>query len=335
MSKKYLVMRVDHDGGRTDLSEEAKALARADAEIRGADCVTEEEIIAAAADADVLLTASAQITRRVLEALPKSRGIIRYGVGYDTIDIDAATDHGVVVINNPAPAWCTEEVSNHAMMLLLGCAKKIGSLNGLIKQRNWAAAKQSVFPMVCVHGQTAGIIGCGYIGRRIAEKARCFNLTVLGYDPYADSAAASQSGIELTELDTLLRESDFIILQTPLTEETYHLIGEKEFSLMKSTAYIINTARGDVIDEAALIAALRRGTIAGAGLDVFAHEPPEPDNPLLAMDNVIMTPHCASWSDTSFNTLYRLVGSEAAEILSGKMPQYLVNKGVKPKADLR
>jgi len=334
MEKQFKVVRADRMGNRAVMVEEAEELAKVNAELVGADCVTEDEIIEAAKDADAILTGGAQMTRRVLESLPKCKVIVRYGVGYDTIDVDAATDNGVIVVNNPAFQWCIEEVSNQAITLLLACAKKLAFLNDGTKQGRWAECKRAQAPMVSIHGQTLGLIGCGNIGRMTGRKAQCFSLKLLGYDPYVDKSLAEKDGITLVSLPELLKESDFVSIHTFLNEETRYLMGEKEFKQMKPSAYVINTARGPVVDEPALIKALQEKWIAGAGLDVFEKEPVDPDNPLLKMDNVVVTPHSASYSDVAFKLNRVIVGQEAARVLSGRWPKNPVNKSVKPKINL-
>lgn len=313
--------------------EEKEELSKINSSLQVLDCRTEEDIIAKAQDADAILTVGAPMTRRVLEKLPKCQVIIRYGIGYDTVDVDAATDNHVLVVN--IPDFCFEEVSNHALALLLACAKKLTLLNDMVKAGRWAEAKKAQSPMGPVCGQTCGIIGCGNIGRATARKAQCFGLKVLGYDPYIDKALAKQSGITLVDLTELLQKSDYVLLHTALTSETRHLISEKQLKMMKPSAYLINTARGAVIDEPALIRALQGKWIAGAGLDVFEKEPVDPANPLLKMDNVIVMPHSASYSDEAFSRLRRSVGQEAARVLSGKWPKNAVNKTCQPKMALK
>ncbi len=335
MERQFKVVRVDKISGLlATMARETEELAKVNAELVGVECTTEDEIIEAAKDADAILTAGARMTRRVMEALPKCKVIVRYGVGYDTIDVDAATDNSIIVVNNPAPEWCAEEVSNHAITLLLACAKKLTFLNDGTKQGRWAECKQAQPPMVSIHGQTLGLVGCGGIGRVTGRKAQCFSLRILGYDPYVDKSLAKEYGITLVTLPELLKESDFVSVHTFLNEETRHLIGEKEFRQMKPTAYFINTSRGPVVDEPALIKALQEKQIAGAGLDVFEKEPIDPDNPLLKMDNVVVTPHSASYSDAAFNLNKVIVGQEAARVLSGRWPKNVVNKSVKPKVNL-
>ncbi|MEE8420054.1 MAG: C-terminal binding protein, partial [Dehalococcoidales bacterium] len=270
--------------------------------------------------------------RRVMEALPRCQAIVRYGIGYDTVDVAAATDNGILVVN--VPDFCFEEVSNHAIALLLACAKKFIFMDRGVKAGRWEECKAAQAPMGSIWGETLGVIGCGNIGRRVARKAQCFDLRVIGADPFVDRSLTEECGITMVSLEELLKESDYVSVNTFLNADTRHLLGEKEFSQMKSSAYIINTARGPVIDEPALIKALQEKQIAGAGLDVFEQEPVDPDNPLLKMDNVIALPHSASFSDASFRRLARSVGEEAARVVSGKWPRNVVNSGVKPKVDL-
>ncbi len=311
---------------------EAEELAKINAGLEEVECATEDEIIEAAKDADALLVVFAPITRCVIEALPKLRVIVRYGIGYDTIDVDAATDNGVPLVN--IPDFCLEEVSTHAIALLLALGGKLVLLNEGTKQGRWAEFQLTRATVGSPYEQTLGLVGCGQIGRMTVRKAQCFGLRILSYDPYVDKSLAMEYGITLVSLPELLRESDFVSIHALLNKETWHLIGENEFKQMKSTAYFINTARGAVVDEAALIKALQEKWIAGAGLDVFEKEPIDSDNPLLKMDNVIVTPHCCSHSVASIKRLKTSVGQEAARVLTGCWPKNVVNKTVKPKVSL-
>ena len=332
MQRRLKVVRMDKTGGSAIMTSEARELAKVNAELVGIDCVTEDEKIEAAKDADAILTMTAQITRRVMEASPKCKVIARYGIGYDTVDVDAATDNGILVVN--VPDFCWEEVSNHTIVLLLACAKKLVLLDKLTRQDGWIKNRDIILPMAPIHGQTLGVIGCGNIGRMTARKAQCFSLRVLGYDPYLDKAVAKESGITLVSLPELLKESDFVSVSALLNKETRHLIGEKEFKQMKPTAYFINTARGAIVDEPALVKALQEKWITGTGLDVFEKEPVDSDNPLLNMDNVVVTPHSAGYSAAAIKRLRTRAGQEAARVLMGRWPKNVVNKGVRPKVNL-
>jgi D-3-phosphoglycerate dehydrogenase len=246
--------------------------------------------------------------------------------------VDAATDNHVLVVN--IPDYSFDEVSNHTMALLLACARRLSFLDTLTRQGKWTYAAASLAPMGPIAGQIFGLVGCGNIARMVARKAGAFGLKIVGYDPYLDGKIAEGAGIRLVSLAELLKTADYISVHTPLTKETRHLLSEKEFRQMKPTAYLVNTSRGPVVDEEALIKALKEKWIAGAGIDVLEKEPPSPSNPLLAMDNVILTPHAAYYSDESVVRLRRSVGREAARVLSGRWPKNWVNKGVQPKRAL-
>ncbi|UCD09115.1 MAG: C-terminal binding protein [Dehalococcoidales bacterium] len=332
MNRRFKVVRVDSKGSRVPAVEEIEELGKVNADIIVADCDTEDEIINAVKDADAVITTAARLTRRVMENTPKCRVIVRYGIGYDTLDVDAATENGIVIVN--IPDYCFEEVSNHAITLILACAKKLVLLDGCVKRGEWKRGVESLAPMGSIYGQTLGLIGCGNIGRRTARKAQCFDLNTIGYDPYADESLAEDYGISLIGLPELLERSDYISIHTPLNSETRHLIGVEEFQQMKNNACIINTARGGIIDEIALIKALEEKRIAGAGLDVFENEPLDPESPLILMENVVTLPHSAYYSEIADKRLRTSVGQEAARILAGYWPKNVVNSNVIPKVGL-
>jgi len=296
----------------------------------------EDAVIEAGRGAHALLLGSAPASRRVIEALaPTLKVISRYGVGYDAVDLDAATEHGVVVANVRTGGVFNQELSNHAIMLLLACAKKLLVMNRIGHTSDWDARSAYTRPMVSVYDQVLGVIGLGDIGAMTARKAQAFDLKVLAFDPFSTPEKAAACGAELVDLDGLLRQSDFISIHCPLTPETQGLIGEREFGLMKPTVYLINTARGSIIDEKAMIRALQEGRIAGAGLDVLEKEPPAPDNPLLAMDNVIITPHCAGVSDRGTYAVKRKAMENVVRVLTGRWPDSVVNPAVRQVLNLQ
>jgi D-3-phosphoglycerate dehydrogenase / 2-oxoglutarate reductase len=331
-NSRCIIARVEKRAIAWPLSDEAEVIKKAGIELVDIDAATEDEIIAKAKDADVVFIVRTLFTRRVFENLPKLRAVIRCGVGYDNVDVDAATDNKVLVVN--VPDFCFEEVSNHAILLLIACAKKLVLLDHTLKTNGWKASRQLLDPMGSIWGQTLGIVGCGNIGRMTARKAKCFGLNVIGSDPYVDRNLARESGITLKSLPEVMRESDYVSLHPCLNQETFHLIGEKELAVMKPSAYLINTSRGSVVDEPALISALHDKKIAGAGLDVFEKDPIDPDNPLLKMGQVIITPHSASYCEASFKRLRISVGEEAVRVARGRWPKNVVNKDVKPKINL-
>jgi D-3-phosphoglycerate dehydrogenase len=334
MADKFKVYCLGKLGGNS-LDIEKRELAGVNAEVEPLQArgIPEDELIGRVKDVDAILGGGG-FSRRVLESMSKCRIIATYSVGFDMVDVNAATDCGIIVVNNPASEWCVEEVSNQAVTLLLASAKKMATLNNMVKAGRWGEIRSILAPMSPVHGQTLGLVGCGEIARMVARKMKGFNMKVIGYDPYLKESVAGEAGITLMDLPELLKESDFVSVHAPLGDETFHLVSEKEFSQMKPSAYIINTARGKVIDEKAMIKALQDKKIAGAGLDVFEQEPIDPANPLLTMDNVTVTPHSASYSDTALIVQAINPSQEVARVLSGHWPNHPVNPNVKPKFEL-
>lgn len=314
-----------------ELAIEREVIAGAGGEVRWGFATDEDHLIELVRDADSVLVIQAQMTRRVIEAMARCRHIVRYGVGLDTLDIPAATERGIVVSH--FPDFCQDEVANHAMMLVLACARRLGWLDKTLRRGAWRAGLLG--PMGSVGGQTLGLVGFGAIARAGAVRAKAFGLRVAAWDPYADDAAFAQAGVaRAATLEDLLGESDYVSIHAPLTPETRHLMNARAFAAMKPTAYIVNTSRGPVIDEEALVEALQSGAIAGAGLDVFEHEPLG-DSPLLEMDNVLLTPHTAFYSDASSEDLRRRVGRAVVDVMQGRWPEHVANRGVIPRSPLR
>ena len=256
----------------------------------------------------------------------RCKGLVSFGHGYDHLDLDAATTNGVILANTAS--FGTEEVSNHTMMHFLVCSRKFVLHDKLVRSGVWT--RTHLGPMGHVAGQVFGIIGLGDIGRAVARKAKAFGLHVIAYDPYVASWDALEYGVEIMDsLEELCRRSDYISVHVYLNEETRHLVSRAQFGVMKPSAYVINCARGGVVDEAALIEALQRNQIAGAGLDVFEKEPPAPDNPLLKMDNVSVTNHYASYSETAWERAQTQLGEEAVRIATGMWPLSLINPDVR------
>lgn len=291
----------------------------------------EDELIRHVREADAIVVSSARITRRVVEAMPRCKLIVRTGVGLDTLDVPAATDHGIVVAH--FPDFCQPEVANQTMLLLLACAKKLHALDKAVRDGRWRPGPLS--PMGAIGGQTLGLVALGNIARTVVPRARAFDLHVIAWDPYLGEGVFRAHGVERVEtLRELLERSDYVSLHTPLTPETRHLIGEAELAAMKPTAFLINTARGPVVDQEALIAALAAGRIAGAGLDVFEREPLEAESPLTRMEHVVLMPHSASYSDESFGSMKRRIGETIVGVMEGRWPRFTANPGVRPRAAL-
>jgi len=305
-----------------------KTIVAAGGELRFGIAANQAERLRLAERAEVLLVSSAPITREFMSALPRLKGVVRSGIGVDTVDVDAATDLGVMVAN--VRNFCLDEVSEHALALMLAVTRKIVYADRMIRRGGWVAGVQeSLLPMRRLSGRTLGLVGFGQIARRMALRAKAFGLEVLASDPYVSPETAGALGVQLLPLAELLPKSDFISLHVPLTPETHHLINDNAFALMKPGAILINVARGPVVDETALERALAEGRLAGAGLDVLEEEPIKIPHPLLRFENVVMTCHYASCSLEAYAEMRRVMSEQAAQILRGEFPKYLVNPQVK------
>jgi D-3-phosphoglycerate dehydrogenase / 2-oxoglutarate reductase len=285
----------------------------------------EYEVVGRARDADALIVSSTPVTRGVMSALEGLKVVVRTGVGYDVIDVPAATDLGVIVVNVP-DIW-VREVANHALALLLAWNRKIITLDRNVHAGKWGGGVPGVWTG-SLHGETVGIVGLGNIGSAFARRVAAFETKVIAHDPYVDDARFRELGVERVSLETLAERSDYVSVHTLLNAETRHLISETFFKRMKPTAILINTSRGPVVDEQALTQALREKRLAGAALDVWEREPVAADHPLLAMDNVIATPHAAYFSSPAVAQVPRRCGEEVARVLTGQRPINVVNPEV-------
>jgi D-3-phosphoglycerate dehydrogenase len=295
-------------------------------------CSSYGETIEAVKGADIIINAGVPMPREVIQEIDRAQAIVSFGHGFDRIDDSAATDQGVMVVNTAG--FCTEEVSNHAIMLLLACAKKLAMLDSLVRAGEWGSTIKDdvLLPMGPIDGQTLGLVGLGNIACATARKAQAFGLELIAYDPFIPPWTAKEFKVELVStLEELAGRSDFVSVHVPLNDHTRGLIDAEVFAAMKPTAYLINTCRGPTVDEKALIEALESGQIAGAGLDVFEVEPTPADNPLLKMDNVVLTPHSAGTSTLSMAIGEVQIGRETARLLQGTWPMSVVNPAVKGK----
>ena len=285
------------------------------------------EYLDALADVDaILMTPRTWLTAEVVRKLRTCKVISAAGIGVDKVDLEAATEAGIPVTN--VPDIFTEEVADQAFLLTLAVNRKLLYCHEMATSGRWAQAYAGLGSMPKIHGSTLGLVAFGNIARAVARRAHGFGMRVLGYDPFVEPATMTGLGVEPRSLDDLLRASDFVSVHAPHSKGTHHLMGETQFALMKPSAVFVNTGRGKVVDEPALIRALESGQIAGAGLDVLEEEPPDPNNPLLTMSNVVITPHMASYSDESNVARRRRVGQEIAAVLTGKRPRNVVNKSV-------
>jgi len=285
---------------------------------------TEDRLIKEIKDVDVLIiTSQHHVTRKVMEAANRLKAIVKYGSkpGIDNVDLEVATKKGIVV--GYTPGANSDSVAEHTIALILALLKRLYATSSQLRQGEWRDKSFLGFDLL---GKTVGIIGLGSVGCKVAEKIRGFGVDILTYTRAFENA--KKVGARLVDLKTLLRESDVVTIHTSLREDTLHLIGEEELKLMKKSAFIVNTARGAIIDEMALIKALKEGWIAGAALDVFEEEPPKTDNPLFKMDNVLVTPHFASFTYEAFQREAFMAAEEALEVLQGKKPKFVANPEV-------
>jgi D-3-phosphoglycerate dehydrogenase len=309
--------------GQRDYADCQRALDSVPARLTSLSFIGDEDtLIERARDADGLVVAASPVTRRVMSALDRLKVVVRTGVGYDVIDVPAATDLGVVVVNIP-DLW-VREVANHALALLLAWNRKIVALDREVRSGVWGSRALGG-GTGSLHGETVGILGLGNIGSAFARRVAALETRVIGCDPYVADARFAALGVERVTLDALAAQSDYVSIHTLLNDETRHLVGEAFLRRMRPTACLINTSRGPVVDEAALTRALQEKWLAGAALDVWEEEPLPPSSPLLAMDNVIATPHAAYFSSPAVAQVPRRCGEEIARVLTDERPLNVVN----------
>jgi D-3-phosphoglycerate dehydrogenase len=306
-----------------NLDPARQVLSSIGAELRMSDGPTPEAIVAAATSSDALLVTYAKITADMIQKMPKCRVISRFGIGVDNVDIQAATTAGIVVTK--VPDYCIDEVSDHAMALLLAIVRKIPSSSARTHGGRWEM--KAVVPIHRLRDSVLGLAGFGRIPQLVAPKAKAFGMKVIAFDPFVPDDVFKRAGVDRVDLPQLLATSDYISIHTPLTPETQRLFNRDTFAKMKRGAYVVNTARGPIIDEAALAEALDSGQIAGAALDVMTQEPP-PASPLFGRDNVILTPHTSFYSEESLVELQVKAAQEVVAVLSGKSPRNPVNPEV-------
>jgi D-3-phosphoglycerate dehydrogenase / 2-oxoglutarate reductase len=298
-----------------------KALARLSPEYRMAKSPAADDILAVARDADAILVTYAKLPGDLLRQLTRCKAIGRFGLGVDNIDLPAAKELGIAV--NYVPDYCLREVSDHAMALLLALARKVPLSNKLVQSGRWEVPP--IVPLRRLEGQVLGLVGFGNIPRALAPKAQAFGLKVLTHDPYVKPDVLAAAGVEGVSFDDLLAGSDFISVHAPLMPQTRGLMNAAAFAKMKKGALLINTARGPLVDEAALVAALDSGQLGGAGLDVVTTEPLPKDSALLGRDNVILTPHTAFYSVEALEELQTKCASDVASVLSGEKAIYPIS----------
>lgn len=285
-----------------------------------------EKVIAATRDADVVVVNMVKITADIVAAWSRTKLVIRHGVGFDNLDLDALEKAGIAPCY--IPDYCAEEVAEQAIAMILGCGRRLVSSRKVLDDSS-ARGQWDFTPTIPIYrmgGQTLGILGCGRIGSLVYRKLKSFGFQFLICDPYLTEERKRELGIVTVDKETMFRGSDFITIHTPLSSETRHIVNRETLAMMKPTAYLVNTARGPMVDAEALADALKRGVIAGAGIDVFDHEPPPPDYPLFPLENAILTPHLAWYSEDAAWTIRKLIVLEVDRFLAGQPPRYIAKK---------
>ena len=313
-----------------NLDPAQEVLSKIGAEIHLAKDATPQAILEVARNADGVLVTYAKVPAEMIGQMPRCRVISRFGIGVDNVDIPAATAAGIVVTK--VPDYCLDEVSDHAMALLLAVVRKIAFANARVQAGRWEMP--AVVPIHRLRGRVLGLVGFGRIPQLVAPKAKAFGMRVVTYDPYIPAEILKREGAESVSFDELVKTSDYISIHAPLMPETRHLFNAEAFAKMKPTAYLVNTARGPIVDPTALAAALDKGQLAGAALDVMETEPPT-GSPLLGRDNVIVTPHTSFYSEESLVELQTKAAEEVVRVLSGQAPRNPVNPYVLKLGQLR
>ena len=330
MQPKFRVAMIDYDYPSLDRARQE--LETFEALLDARNCSTIDEAIAFARHADgVIVQKLGPVDAVFMDPLEKCKVIARTGIGLDPIDVPAATERGICVVH--VPGYCEEEVADHTLALLLACARKVPLYDQNVKAGTWDFNVGA--PLHRLRGRTLGLIGFGKISRMVARRAQGFGLRVVVHDPYLDERQVEEFDVELVSFDALLERSDFVSLHAPLNDTSRGMMNSGALGKMKSDAFLINTARGPLVNESDLVEALRSGIIAGAALDVRSEEPPSSKSELCELDNVILTPHAAYYSVESLELLQTLFARYTGMVLVGKRPEGLANPEVLEKVTLR
>lgn len=311
---------------------EMEALAQIGAEIHEVVTDDEDEFIEVARNADAVYVQRTRLTRQGIEALQACKIIATASVGVDKIDVGAATERGIPVAN--VPDIFIEEVADHTMSLILATYRRLTLMDQMARDERWSQGRGVLYAFPRLFGMTLGLISFGNIARAVSHRAAPFGLRIIAHDPYLSELAMTKVGVEPVGFTELLQRSDIVSMHAPSTRETRHMMGEEQFRLMSPQAIFVNTSRGDTVDEKAMIRALDEKWISAAGLDVLEEEPPHPDNPILKMSNVILSPHVASASARMEPERRRRVGREIALALQGRWPRACVNPSTLPNSSL-
>lgn len=301
--------------------------------VQQCDAITPKQIIEVAKDADAIMTVGGKFTRETIEGLTKCKVIARYGVGVDNVDLDAATEKGIVVTY--VPIYCQEEVAALAVTLMLACERRVLIADKTVKNGNWANTVSKVKGARSIKDKVVGLLGFGAIARKVVPLIKPFGVRVIAYDPYINLEFCRELEVESVTFDEIVETADYISLHVPLLPSTIHMLGEEEFKKMKNTTIVVNTGRGALIDQNALVKAVKEGEIAAAGLDVLEFEPPDPEDEIFKMDSIITTGHIGAATEEALIRLRQNAAQSVVDVLSGRMPEAVANEKVLEQTKLK
>jgi D-3-phosphoglycerate dehydrogenase len=318
--QKFDVVLTDYEW--PDLSIEHGIFSPYGINFTAARCKNEEDVLRVAENADAIICEYAPLSKKVIQSLRRCKVISMNAAGFDNVNVEAATEEGILLVN--CPDYCFEEVADHTMAMILSCARGIFQYDRRIRSKIWDF--KAAGPRQRIRNSVLGLIGFGRIAQAVASRALSFGMRVIASDPFINDEFLRTKGVQPARMKETIAAADYISIHVPLTNETRKSIGAEELSCMKRSAFLINVSRGAVIDEAALYDALRSGVIRGAALDVLEKEPPEFDNPLLSLENVLITPHAAFYSEEAMREVRSRAAREIIKVFKGKLPSHIVNR---------
>ncbi len=327
--ERFSVVLTDYEW--PDLSIEHGLFTPLGIEFTASHCNDEKEVTAVAESADAVISEYAPLSEKVIRSLRRCKVISMNAAGFDNIDVDAATDAGILLVN--CPDYCFEEVADHTMAMILSCARGIFQYDRRIRDRIWDF--KSAGPRERVRDSVLGLLGFGRVAQAVAARAKAFGMKVLAFDPFIKDDVLKSKGVHPATMREIFSAADYLSVHVPLSKDTQKLVTAEELSLMKASAFVLNLSRGSVVDEKALYEAVKTGIVRGAALDVLEKEPPEFDNPLLSLDNVLITPHAAFYSEDAMVEVRTRSAQEVVKVLKGELPNYIVNKKVLENGKLR
>lgn len=320
--QKFRVVLTDYEW--PDLSIEHGIFSPHGINFTAAHCKNEEDVLSVAENADAIISEYAPLTERVIQSLQQCKIISMNAAGFDNVNVEAATQKGILLVN--CPDYCFEEVADHTMAMILSCARGIFQYDRRIRSKIWDF--KAAGPRQRIRNSVLGLFGFGRIAQAVADRANSFGMRIFAYDPFIKEDYMMAKGVKPAALQTIISAADYLSIHVPLTKETRALIGAEHLSCMKRSAFLINASRGGIVDERALHDALKSGVIRGAALDVLAKEPPEFDNPLLALENVLITPHAAFYSEDAMREVRSRAAQEVIRVFKGGLPNNIVNPSV-------